>query len=89
MTAATLEAMQQDSLVMAVARVLSAANQAARAQAADLAASLVTISEEPSTTARTWRVHYGPKDYVNRRGGDLSVLVDEQTATVQRVVRGQ
>ena len=89
MAGATLETMQQDGLVMSVARALSLANQAAVAQGTDLSASLVTITEEPSTAGRSWRVHYGPKDYIGRRGGDLSILIDDQTATVQRIIRGQ
>jgi hypothetical protein len=74
---------------MSVARALSVANQAAVLQGTDLSASLVTITEEPVATGRNWRVHYGPKNYVGRRGGDLIVLVDDRTATVQRIVRGQ
>ncbi|HEY2414317.1 MAG TPA: hypothetical protein VGI40_18880 [Pirellulaceae bacterium] len=89
MSVEILEAMQQDDLVMSVARALSAANQAATGQGTDIGSSLVTISEEGSPGGRVWRIHYGPRDYVGRRGGDLSVLVDESTATVQRVIRGQ
>ena len=89
MAAATLEAMQRDGLVMSVARALSAANEAAAEQGTDVAASLVTITQELSPAGRVWRIHYGPREYINRRGGDLSILVDEQTAAVQRVIRGQ
>jgi hypothetical protein len=49
----------------------------------------VTITEELGTDGRQWRVHYGPRDYVGRRGGDLIVLVEERSGTVQRVIRGQ
>jgi hypothetical protein len=50
---------------------------------------LVTVTEEASADGRVWRIHYGPRDFVARRGGDLIVLVDERTATVQRIIRGQ
>ena len=89
MSAATLEEMQEDRLVMSVARALSLANEAALGQGVEPAESLVTISEESSPAGRLWRVNYGPRDFVGRRGGDLIVLVDEQSQAVQRVIRGQ
>lgn len=85
----SLEAMQQDYLVMSVARALSLANEAALAQGIEPANSLVTITEEMSPAGRLWRIHYGPRDYVGRRGGDLIVLVDERSEGVQRIIRGQ
>ena len=89
MPTVSLEEMQQDHLVMSVARALSLANEAALAQGTEPAASLVTITEETSSGGRLWRIHYGPRDYVNRRGGDLIVLVDERSGVVQRIIRGQ
>jgi hypothetical protein len=85
----SLEEIQRDRLVMSVARALALANEAAVAKGTDPADSLVTITEEVSTTGGLWRIHYGPRDYVNRRGGDLIVLVDEHTGAVQQVIRGQ
>jgi hypothetical protein len=87
MSTVTLEDMQQDHLVLSVARALALANEAALVQGTEPTNSLVTISEEKSATGRVWRIHYGPRDYVNRRGGDLIVLVDE--TTVRRIIRGQ
>jgi hypothetical protein len=89
MSTVTLEDLQQDHLVMSVARVLSLANKAALAQGTEPANSLVTITEEPSSTGPVWRIHYGPRDYVGRRGGDLIVLVDERSEVVLRIIRGQ
>lgn len=89
MSSVTLEAIQHDKLAMAVARAVALANDAAIAHGADPATSLVTITEESSPTGRSWRVHYGPRDYVGRRGGDLYVVVEEKADTVSRVVRGQ
>jgi hypothetical protein len=85
----TLEAIQQDPLAFSVARALAVANEAASGQGIDPAGSLVTISEESSPPGRVWRFHYGPRDFRNRRGGDLIILVDEQGGTVQRIIRGQ
>jgi hypothetical protein len=89
MTAQTLELLQRDHLAMSVAQALTLANDAAVEQGTTPAESLITVSEEPATIGRVWRIHYGPRDYVRRRGGDLIVLVDEQTASVQQVIRGQ
>lgn len=71
------------------AAALALANEAAAAQGTDVAAALITISEDTPPPNRRWRVHYGPRDYVHRRGGDLIVLVDEQAGTVQQILRGQ
>jgi hypothetical protein len=70
-------------------RILTVANEAADNECFCVAASLVTITEEPSPAGRIWRIHYGPRDYISRRGGDLNVLVEERTASVQRIIRGQ
>ena len=85
----SLEKMQQDHLVMSVAQALALANEAAVAQGVEPADSLVAITEEGPIASRLWHVHYGPRDYVGRRGGDLIVIVDEQNAVVQRIIRGQ
>jgi hypothetical protein len=85
----SLEAMQQDGLVMSVARAVALANETALAHGTDPAESLVTITEEIPSAGRVWRIHYGPRDYVGRRGGDLIVLVDESSDAVQQVIRGQ
>lgn len=89
MPAITLEGIQQDRLALSVARALALANEAAIAQGTEPANSLVSITEEASPAGRLWRIHYGPRDYIGRRGGDLIVLVDECGEAVQRIIRGQ
>lgn len=89
MSTISLEEMRNDTLVMSVAQALSVANEAAITHGTELANSLVTITEERIPEGRQWRIHYGPRDYIGRRGGDLIVLVDEQSASVKRVIRGQ
>lgn len=89
MPTVSLEKMQQDHLAMSIARALALANEAALAQGLKPTDSSVTITEETSSGVRHWRIHYGPRDYINRRGGDLIVLVDEQGEAVQRIIRGQ
>jgi hypothetical protein len=89
MATPALEDIRQDDLAMSVARALTAANEAAAARGTNLKQSLVTISEESPPPQRLWRIHYGPRECLNRRGGDLIVLVEEDTGSVQRIIRGQ
>ena len=69
--------------------VLALANEAASAEGVDLARSAIAVNEEPAAEGRRWRVYYGPKEFSRMRGGDLSVIVDEASGQVVRVVRGQ
>jgi hypothetical protein len=85
----TLEMIQRDEVAMAVARALTLANEAARAHSIRPAEALVSITEEDTGPPRCWRIHYGPRDYVHRRGGDLVVVVDEQAGAVRQLLRGQ
>lgn len=77
----------QDDIAIFFARVIAAANREARQQGVDTSNSLITISQTEGGLA--WRVNYGPKDYTNRRGGDLVVDVGAQDAVVRRVLQGQ
>ena len=89
MAIVSVEELQQDDLAMSVARALALANDTAVAHGTDPAASLVTISEVSSPTGRLWRINYGPRNFIGRRGGDLIVLVDDRAQTVQQIIRGQ
>lgn len=89
MSIETLEEIQQDTVAMSVAHALQLANRAAVAHGTDPATSMITISAEPSHPASWWRIHYGPRDYVARRGGDLIVTVDSAAGHVEQVLRGQ
>lgn len=84
-----LEEIQQDSLAMSVARALAVANERAASLGVNVATALVTISEDSAAPDRLWRIHYGPRDYRNRRGGDLIILVNDSAGVVQQVIRGQ
>lgn len=84
-----LREIKQDSLALSVAGALAVADKAAIAQGTDLTQSLVTIPEETLPPDRLWRVHYGPWDCKNRRGGDLIVLVDEKTGLAQQIIHRQ
>jgi hypothetical protein len=55
----------------------------------DVLQSLITITQHPSAEHLIWRVNYGPKEYVGRRGGDLIIDVDPSDASIKQVLRGQ
>jgi hypothetical protein len=84
-----IDKIKKDKLAVSVARALAVANEAALAQGIDVGSALVTIAEETPPPDRTWRIHYGPRDYVLRRGGDFMVVVDDLSGEVKRTLRGQ
>ncbi len=79
----------QDDLAVSLARVMAAANKKARESGVDVLQSLITITQHSLNGGSLWRINYGPKDYVGRRGGDLIVDVDAHDASVKQVLRGQ
>jgi hypothetical protein len=79
----------QDELAVSLARVLAAANKQARDAGVDVTQSMITISQPYADDILIWRVNYGPRDYINQRGGDLIVEVDAADASVRQVLRGQ
>jgi hypothetical protein len=78
----------QDNLAVFLARAIAAANKRAREFGVDVGQSLITITQS-FENGPCWRANYGPKDYVERRGGALIVDVDAADATVKQVLRGQ
>jgi hypothetical protein len=88
MSATLTDEVLQDDLAMFLARAIAAANKRAREFDVDVSQSLISITQS-FENGPCWRVHYGPKDYVGRRGGDLIVDVDAADATVTRDLRGQ
>jgi hypothetical protein len=78
----------EDNVAMSLARGIAAANRAAKEIGVDLPDSLVTITQV-SDEKPHWRINYGPKNYRNRRGGDVIVEVDAEDASIQKVLRGQ
>ena len=88
--AATLTAdVFQDELAMTLARVMAVANKRARESGVDLLHSLISITQRSFNDSWIWRINYGPKDYVGRRGGDFIVDVDPTNTSVIQVLRGQ
>jgi hypothetical protein len=78
----------EDDLALLLARVLATANRRARELGVDVLQSLITITQGFENGPR-WRVNYGPKNYIGRRGGDLIIEVDAGVISVKRVLRGQ
>jgi hypothetical protein len=89
MASPALEGIERDGVALTIARALTIANEEATARGLDPAASVITVTEEVPPPGRVWRIHYGPREDVHRRGGDLTVLVEERTGSVQQVIRGQ
>lgn len=79
----------QDNLALSLARALAAANKKAHELGIDVFQSLITITQLFLNGDSIWRINYGPKDYINRRGGDLIIDVDSHDAIIKRVLRGQ
>ena len=79
----------QDEVAISLARVLAVANKRARESGIDVIQSLITITQRVFDGGLIWRVNYGPKDYVGRRGGDLLIEVDPTDASITQVLRGQ
>ncbi len=58
----------QDELAISLARAVAVANREARSAGVNIDESLVTIQQELDGGQPRWRINYGPKDYVHRRG---------------------
>ena len=88
--AATLEQqVLEDRLAVSLARAVAAANIRARDEGVRLEDTLVTVTEYDAQGVLRWRINYGPRHYVNRRGGDLIIEVGVEDAQVKKVLRGQ
>lgn len=79
----------QDEIAVSVARVLASANRKAKELGVDVKESLITVSQHPAKGVWLWRVHYGARDYVARRGGDLMIDIDPASADIKQILRGQ
>jgi hypothetical protein len=86
---ATLSAdVLQDDMAVTLARVIATANKRARELGVDVVQSLITITQQ-FDNGSNWRVNYGPRDYINRRGGDVMIEVNGENMKIKQVLRGQ
>jgi len=69
--------------------VLAAANQRAHELGVDANKCLISIAQDIRGGETHWRVNYGAKDYVGRRGGDLMIEVNPVDYSIAKVLRGQ
>ena len=81
--------MNLDSHAKSVGLAIAAANKIAVARGIDPSSSQLTITEEFVPAKGTWRIEYGTRDFVRRRGGDLIVLVDKASGEIQQGLQGQ
>ena len=88
--AATLTAeVYKDEIAVSLANVLATANSRASVLGVDATESLLTITQRLVNGVLIWRINYGPKDYINQRGGDLVVDVAAISGEVEQVLWGQ
>lgn len=86
---ATLSAdVLQDDMAVTLARVMATANKRARELGVDVLQSFITITQQVDN-GLFWQVNYGPREYVNRRGGDLMIQVNGEDMNIKQVLRGQ
>jgi hypothetical protein len=55
----------------------------------DVKESLITVSQHLANCVWLWRVHYGARDYIGRRGGDLMIDLNAASADIKQILRGQ
>lgn len=79
----------EDEVVVSLARVVAAANKRARELGVNLAESRLSISEQVRNGKSFWRVNYGPRNPVGRRGGDVIIDVDATDGSVTQIISGQ
>lgn len=79
----------QNDIAVTIANVLATANKRASEMGIDVAESLLTITQRLQDDIMYWRINYGPKDYINTRGGDLVVDVSSNSGEVEQVLWGQ
>ena len=78
----------QDDIAVSLARVMTTANKRARELGVDILQSLITITQH-FENGLLWRINYGPKDYIGKRGGDLMIEVCGEDMKIKQVLRGQ
>jgi hypothetical protein len=79
----------QDDIASSLARAMAAANRRARELDVNVSQTLITITQRDLDGGSVWRINYGPRDYIGRRGGDLMIEVDPGDASIKQVLWGQ
>ena len=79
----------KDDLALSLARMMAAANKRARELGVDASQSLITITQRANGAETLWRINYGAKNYIGRRGGDLMIDLNPRDGSIQNELRGQ
>ncbi|MCU0238168.1 MAG: hypothetical protein MUC29_01905 [Pyrinomonadaceae bacterium] len=79
----------QDEIAVSVAKVLASANRKANELGVDVKASLITVSQHLAQGVWLWRVHYGKREYIGRRGGDLMIDINPKDSKIEQILQGQ
>ena len=78
----------EDELAVSLARAVAAANERARDEGIEVKQTLVTVSENSTQGDVCWRINYGPRSYVGRRGGIARRKGQTRHARAVRLRRG-
>jgi len=79
----------QDEIAISLAQAVAIANQKAQSLGVVVRESLISITQKAEKGSSVWRINYGPRDYVNMRGGDLVIEVDIDETHIKKVYHGQ
>ncbi len=78
-----------DDVAVSLARAVAVANKRARESGIDILQSLITVTQRLFNGDVLWRINYGPRDYIGRRGGDLIIEIDSGDSSIKEVLWGQ
>ena len=78
-----------DALAVSLAQMMAVANQRARELGVEASQCIISIAQPSCGGESHWRVNYGAKEFVGRRGGDLVIDVNPGDCTIAKVLRGQ
>jgi hypothetical protein len=89
MTATLSPDVLQDDIAVTIARVIAIANQQAYELNVDVGQSIISLNQLQQDNVWIWRVNYGARNYIGRRGGDLIIDVNSEDISIHRVFWGQ
>ena len=78
-----------DDLAVSLARMLATANRRAGELGVNAQQSLITITQQLNGGETSWRINYGAKPYIGRRGGDLIIDINPNDGSIRNERRGQ
>jgi hypothetical protein len=79
----------QDEIAVSLARAMALANKRAHDLGVDTPQTLITITQQGTDDDLIWRINYGARDYIGRRGGDLIIDITSDGKTIKQVLWGQ